>query len=231
MRIELLLKRDENIRRRVVTFESNLHRAVDLRDLSVGAFAQGPPSDRAIVSDLERSAIVFAVGSVDELCKGLFFEVISGYLLGDLELPNSPRASIPSGVARLFLDGVTSSPMVRPQFEALAVGRLQAFVERDNFQSYEQIAARFAECGLGRLRDAFPVTTTLDSFRQSLVTLANIRHSAVHRVGLIDQNSQISNDDHLVSDAMSRFSVHVENLRVGGAALAQRVLECVESKP
>lgn len=224
----MLLKRDENIRRRISTFEGNLGRAVSLGNLSAIKWPPAEPPNGLIVSDLQRSAIVFAVGSVDELCKGLFFEVLSGYLLGDLEVPFVPRAPIPVGVARLFIDGQTANPSVKPQFEAIAVVTLQRHIERDNFQSYESIASRFSDCGLGRLKVAFGDDSVRDRFRQSLATLSEIRHSAVHRVGLVDQNSQMTDDSHLVSETMLSFAEHVNNLRVGGVAIAERLMECVD---
>lgn len=225
----MLLKRDANIRCRSATFEGNLQRALNIEVHASSMLHGSTKTEQPLISDLHRSAIVFAVGAVDELCKGLFFEVLSGYLLGDLQVPNAPRAAIPATVARLFIDGHTASLSVNHQFDALAVSKLQEHIERDNFQSFESIAKRYSECGLGKLKYAFSDPEVLESFKQSLGTLAEVRHSAVHRVGLIDNNTHTSNDNLVVANVMARFSEHISNLRNGGASITASILSRVSS--
>lgn len=224
----MLVRRESNIQQRLRTFAENLQRANRIADHS-NTLKDLEARDVAV--DIKRAAIIFAVGSIDELCKGLFLEVIEGTLMGDISVPNSPKSAIPSGVALLFLEASACRSLAKTQLEALAVLSLQQHLERDNFQSYDQISKRFSECGLGKLRDSFVDVGVREEFRETLGTLANVRHSAVHRLGLVDNNRFISNDDDVVELIISDFPGHCRRLRAGGEILAEGILAHISPVP
>lgn len=222
----MLLRRDVNIRQRADSFRINFDRAQGLIDVANSAYVS--KNHTATAQDMHLMAIVFAVGAVDELCKGLFQEVLAGCLLGDLDVPNLPRASVPAGVARLFLDASSVPSVVSAQFEALAMKELESSLERDNFQSYENIATRFSECGLGKIKEVFGSESRREGFRDSLSVLAPIRHVAVHRLGVNYQNGQRVDDYTSVCKIIDSFERHRNNLEQGGLDITDYVLSYVK---
>lgn len=210
---------------RFKVFEDNLSRAKAFASVAhSGEFRSEIPD-----IDLKRSAIIFTVGSFDEFCKGLFFDVLAGVIAGDIVPPRATTQSAPISVTRLFLDSRELSAGV--QFEALALRELQRHVERDNYQSWDAVATQFSALGLGKLKHCFCSEPERVRFRDSLATLANCRHCAVHRVGIIDNNGLMSTDDDEVEQIIECLDLHHGNLRAGARAMFKSVRSCLSDRP
>ena len=218
----MLTLRQGSIRRRLLTFEENLGRARALANFALEV--DGPDRGVEILTDLKRSAVVFAVGSVDELCKGVFVDTLIGYVTGDFDVPELPKARLPVHVARTLRDAESIEPPFSAQMDGLATAAVHKFVERDNFQSFSQISTRFSECGLGKFRDCFDDAAELKNFKTSLTVLAEIRHATVHRVGLVDMNGFVDDDEDAVRSVIDEFDEHLKNISVGARRMIDYVI-------
>lgn len=199
----MLIDRRRRLEQRLNTFEKNIARARAFAHLK----AKPSPifedengsaiADTTLFEDFGYFSIVAVVASIDEFIKALSFEICHGYLLGDVKQLRRIRVHISLATARSFVD-VREKDIAGnlvDQAASLAVASLMKDFERENFQGWNSISARFRDLGLGSLSGLIEESygrEVCEDFKRQIDALASARHMIVHRLGMVDQFIDVS---------------------------------------
>ncbi|QOQ39413.1 hypothetical protein [Trueperella pecoris] len=206
--------------------KSVLNRASELAQ--IGDVALGPlPFSAEAIADIQRSSVMFLVAATDEFFKNYFFEIAAGYLQGNIAISGKVKAKVSVATVSCFLDSRNSS-FVFPYMEGLGLASLSKDLERDNFQSYEDITRKLAELALPKMKDLIPIAEEREAFKQALGTLATARHIIVHRAGSIDTILGVSDDTESVRAIVGSFSDYSYDLSRGCERIVESTISLLE---